>query len=134
VTRLPALQIPVFNHIAHVLLEGRRIPPHVMPQPMPPTPLALSPTTSLSTMCTIKRKLKRAWHYLTRAFRLLTRSLLVASLATPYLLTYPLTPLSPTFHTLWLRSCCHTVEFAGAAFIKLAQWASSRPDMFGAGT
>ena len=39
--------------------------------------------------------------------------------------------LSPAFLTdLWWRWAVASLEIAGPTFIKLAQWAASRPDMF----
>ena len=36
------------------------------------------------------------------------------------------------FEELWWRWCVRLMERSGALFIKLAQWSSSRPDIFGA--
>lgn len=48
----------------------------------------------------------------------------------PLLLFYPLSRWQWT-EELWWRWCVSSFETSGALLIKLAQWASSRPDMFG---
>ncbi|GFR68025.1 AarF domain containing kinase 2 (Predicted) [Elysia marginata] len=51
-------------------------------------------------------------------------------LFTPMLITYPLTYLGPGWFDTWLRLLYVAVEYSGATFIKLGQWASTRRDLF----
>ncbi|KAK3774663.1 hypothetical protein RRG08_035090 [Elysia crispata] len=51
-------------------------------------------------------------------------------LFTPMFLTYPLTYLGPQWFEVWLKVLYVAVEFSGATFIKLGQWASTRRDLF----
>ncbi|XP_053321262.1 uncharacterized aarF domain-containing protein kinase 2 [Spea bombifrons] len=48
----------------------------------------------------------------------------------PLLLVYPLTFLSTTLGTLWLKLLLKATESSGPACIKLGQWASTRRDLF----
>ncbi|RUS89178.1 hypothetical protein EGW08_003057 [Elysia chlorotica] len=51
-------------------------------------------------------------------------------LFTPMVLTYPLTYLGPQWFGIWLKLLYLAVEYSGATFIKLGQWASTRRDLF----
>ncbi|KAJ7329108.1 hypothetical protein JRQ81_015282 [Phrynocephalus forsythii] len=48
----------------------------------------------------------------------------------PFLLLYPLTYLSPSLASLWVRLLLRVTESSGPTFIKLGQWASTRRDLF----
>jgi len=70
----------------------------------------------------------RAWQYL----RMLLRTIqLVFLLAPPGLLLYPLIYSEKNLPDWYLKWCLRCVETSGAAVIKLMQWASGRPDVFG---
>lgn len=65
--------------------------------------------------------------------RVIMRALYLAILFTPMLLTAPLA--YPAFMVgfrvfFWYPAVCRTLAWGGAAWIKWAQWASTRPDMF----
>ena len=67
------------------------------------------------------------------ATRIIVRALYLAILFTPMLLTAPLA--YPAFMVwfrvlFWYPTVCRTLAWGGAAWIKWAQWASTRPDMF----
>eukprot|EP00814_Leptocylindrus_danicus_P001258 CAMPEP_0116042344 /NCGR_PEP_ID=MMETSP0321-20121206/25625_1 /TAXON_ID=163516 /ORGANISM="Leptocylindrus danicus var. danicus, Strain B650" /LENGTH=533 /DNA_ID=CAMNT_0003522785 /DNA_START=203 /DNA_END=1802 /DNA_ORIENTATION=+ len=78
-----------------------------------------------------------------RMLRIMYRALELFSIATPLLLLYPFAredglnaDNNAENHPFqikewWLQMCLRSVERAGAAVIKLMQWASSRPDLFG---
>lgn len=64
----------------------------------------------------------------------LARVLYLCCVFGPLLLTSPLAfwqARSPRLHDLWWRCFVAALERTGALVIKLAQWASSRPDLFG---
>lgn len=52
-------------------------------------------------------------------------------LSTPVIISYPLCLLSPGWKRWWLDLCLSSVQSGGALLVKMAQWASSRPDLFG---
>jgi len=66
-----------------------------------------------------------------RAVRLWIRGIYLWMIGTPLLVAYPLTVWNEKLHQEWLQWCVYGVEMSGAAIVKLFQWASSRPDMFG---
>jgi aarF domain-containing kinase len=76
-------------------------------------------------------KYRRIKNLAFRAVRLFLRALFLASVATPLAATYPLMKGNERLHKKWLDWCVSGVELSGAAIVKLFQWASSRPDMFG---
>lgn len=93
-------------------------------------------------------KLRRVWRLCRRVWKLLWSLFPVVALYPIYALTAPneTTPNSDAHVVLlqqddastvdgwlgwYLRVCLHCVEQSGAAVIKLTQWASSRPDLFG---
>lgn len=49
---------------------------------------------------------------------------------TPLLLSYPFTYIGPRWFETWLNLLYVAVEYSGATFIKLGQWASTRRDLF----
>ncbi|KAG6554820.1 hypothetical protein Mapa_003403 [Marchantia paleacea] len=62
---------------------------------------------------------------------LIVRAAYLAALFTPALVMAPFVEyLGPSFRTMWLELVHHTLELAGAAFIKWGQWAATRPDLF----
>lgn len=62
---------------------------------------------------------------------LVTRSLYLLILFMPAVLTAPFANMfGGYFWPAWLQLVHHTLEFAGAAFIKWGQWAATRPDLF----
>ncbi|MCO5589167.1 hypothetical protein L7F22_043133 [Adiantum nelumboides] len=62
---------------------------------------------------------------------LITRSLYLWILFMPAVLTAPFASMfGGFFWRAWLQLVHHTLEFAGAAFIKWGQWAATRPDLF----
>ncbi|KAH7425318.1 hypothetical protein KP509_11G049200 [Ceratopteris richardii] len=62
---------------------------------------------------------------------LVTRSLYLLLLFTPVVLTAPFVNMfGGYFRQSWFKLVHHTLEFAGAAFIKWGQWAATRPDLF----
>lgn len=70
---------------------------------------------------------QRLW----RGQRVVRRVLHIIFLAIPVVVTYPLSRLSDEWSDWWLRVCLSSTESGGAMIIKLCQWASSRPDIFG---
>lgn len=65
-----------------------------------------------------------------RSIRSLFRALYLCALIGPLLLTMPLRNWTLTSEAWWWW-CVRTLEHSGALLIKLAQWSSSRPDLFG---
>lgn len=62
---------------------------------------------------------------------LVSRALYLLVLFTPAILTAPLADsFGGKFRQAWLKLVHHTLELAGAAFIKWGQWAATRPDLF----
>lgn len=62
---------------------------------------------------------------------LIVRAGYLAVLFTPALVMAPFADLlGEDFRETWLRVVHHTLELAGAAFIKWGQWAATRPDLF----
>ncbi|GFO17958.1 AARF domain containing kinase 2 [Plakobranchus ocellatus] len=61
---------------------------------------------------------------------LLLRAAQLLCFFTPLLITYPLTYLGPSWFEVWLHVLYVAVEYSGATFIKLGQWASTRRDLF----
>jgi len=49
---------------------------------------------------------------------------------TPLILTYPIALLSPRLMDLWYELLLHTLRASGPTFIKIGQWAATRPDLF----
>ena len=68
---------------------------------------------------------------LRRLVLLLVRGVYLSLVIGPLLLAAPLARLGPSWDDLWWRWCVRVAESSGALVIKLAQWASSRPDLFG---
>mmetsp|Transcript_14551 Transcript_14551/g.28976 ORF Transcript_14551/g.28976 Transcript_14551/m.28976 type:complete len:485 (+) Transcript_14551:465-1919(+) len=93
--------------------------------------LATSSTANKASPESLLSRLKYYKSLLCRFYRIAKRAAYLTLLATPLLLTYPLTKLSPTLSSRWRSLSVFAVERGGAAVIKLFQWASSRPDMFG---
>ncbi|XP_039625440.1 uncharacterized aarF domain-containing protein kinase 2 isoform X2 [Polypterus senegalus] len=58
------------------------------------------------------------------------RSFFLCLKFTPLILLYPFTLLSSKISSLWLDLLLWTMESCGPTFVKLAQWASTRPDLF----
>ncbi len=114
------------------LLVNFRIP-EVAPEAPVSLPICASasvsaPESRLSSNLAVVRR----WAGLVkRMLRILARAGYLAAVSTPLLLAYPIAGLSDSFHKQWMRSCVFGVEMCGAAVIKLFQWASSRPDIFG---
>lgn len=69
--------------------------------------------------------------YLVRALRSVGRVIYLCVMFGPLLLTWPLRKFELT-SKYWWAYCVFAAEASGAVVIKLAQWASSRPDLFGA--
>ncbi|CAM6085667.1 unnamed protein product [Calypogeia fissa] len=62
---------------------------------------------------------------------LIVRAAYLAVIFTPALLMAPFVDMfGKEFRETWLRLVHHTLELAGAAFIKWGQWAATRPDLF----
>ncbi|KAL2622671.1 hypothetical protein R1flu_002876 [Riccia fluitans] len=62
---------------------------------------------------------------------LIIRAAYLATLFAPALIMAPFADyFGPAFRTTWLELVHHTLELAGAAFIKWGQWAATRPDLF----
>ena len=62
--------------------------------------------------------------------RSIARLLYLCAVLGPLVLTLPLSKFSYTSDAWW-ACCCAAFENSGALLIKLAQWSSSRPDLFG---
>ena len=67
--------------------------------------------------------LNRMWFYV----RLVVRGTVLTVIWTPVLTLGLILPTS-----LWMTLVTHTLEWSGPVFIKLGQWASTRPDLFAA--
>jgi hypothetical protein len=99
-----------------------------------------------------KTAIKRWWRNCMRALRMVRRFIQLCITLTPVALLYPLLTRNRNSHAgddahqvalanitskenawldWYLHFCLSCVEHSGAAVIKLMQWASSRPDMFG---
>ena len=72
----------------------------------------------------------RGGSFIQRVLRPTGRIIKLAVLLGPLLLTWPLRWFRVT-SDLWWTYCVFAAEASGALVIKLAQWASSRPDLFG---
>ena len=94
-------------------------------------PSAAVSSSSVSFTTTIVRKLKRFWRLLKYFVRVGLRALFLSSIALPLASTYHVSRLRDDWKDMWLRAVVQGVELSGAAVIKLCQWASSRPDLFG---
>ena len=95
--------------------------------PTLPTPIAEAPTYAGQQPLPLLNRLLQRLFYLARA-------LYLWCVFCPLLLSSPLAfwqTRFPTLEELWWRCCVKTLERTGALVIKLAQWASSRPDLFG---
>lgn len=68
--------------------------------------------------------------FLRRALRSLARLVYLCVLIGPLLIMWPLRWSEVTSNYWWMY-CVSAAEASGAVVIKLAQWASSRPDLFG---
>ena len=68
--------------------------------------------------------------WLRRTLRRLARLLYLCTIISPLLLTLPLSCFEASSE-LWWSWCVRACEHSGALLIKLAQWSSSRPDLFG---
>lgn len=66
-----------------------------------------------------------------RACKVAARTVYLCFIFTPLFLALPMSWYDATREAWWVW-CVRTVELSGALCIKLAQWASSRPDLFGA--
>jgi hypothetical protein len=80
----------------------------------------------------VKDAIQPAKSRATRVWRAMWRGTYITRLFVPLVLTYPLSRLSDGCREWWLGLCLWTAEASGAIVIKLMQWASSRPDLFGA--
>lgn len=76
-------------------------------------------------------KLRRIRDLAYRAIRLFLRTIYLSTVVTPLLVALPIVYLNKGLYKEWLEWCVFGVEMSGAAIVKLFQWASSRPDMFG---
>jgi len=65
------------------------------------------------------------------AMRSFQRALHIGVLAVPLVITYPFAKRSPQSFEKWLQFFLRQSERGGAVIIKMCQWASSRPDVFG---
>jgi len=62
-------------------------------------------------------------------WRIWLRYLQLAAIFVPLVLTYPLTSMNKMFEAFWLAWFLRSIERAGPAFIKLAQWLATRRDL-----
>ncbi|KAJ7554627.1 hypothetical protein O6H91_05G001400 [Diphasiastrum complanatum] len=68
---------------------------------------------------------------LLEAFALLIRAVYLATLFAPAIITAPFADsFEGAYRHIWLKLVHHSLEHAGAAFIKWGQWAATRPDLF----
>ena len=94
-------------------------------------PIPLKRTLSHSDVAVLARRTHEdVGSWLMRALRKLARILYLSAVISPLLLTLPLTRFAST-SDLWWSCCVRACEHSGALLIKLAQWSSSRPDLFG---
>uniref|UniRef100_A0A7S3STA1 ABC1 atypical kinase-like domain-containing protein n=1 Tax=Emiliania huxleyi TaxID=2903 RepID=A0A7S3STA1_EMIHU len=95
------------------------------PPPLPPLETALAPVASEQPLPLARRLARVAFYALRAAYLWLVFS--------PLLLSSPLAFWQrrfPQLEEVWWSWCIATLERTGALAIKLAQWASSRPDLF----
>ncbi|EOD32125.1 ABC1 kinase family protein [Emiliania huxleyi CCMP1516] len=95
------------------------------PPPLPPLETALAPVASEQPLPLARRLARVAFYALRAAYLWLVFS--------PLLLSSPLAfwqKRFPQLEEVWWSWCIATLERTGALAIKLAQWASSRPDLF----
>mmetsp|Transcript_40451 Transcript_40451/g.118523 ORF Transcript_40451/g.118523 Transcript_40451/m.118523 type:complete len:460 (+) Transcript_40451:72-1451(+) len=100
-------------------------PPSAPPPPLPPLETALAPVASEQPLPLARRLARVAFYALRAAYLWLVFS--------PLLLSSPLAFWQrrfPQLEEVWWSWCIATLERTGALAIKLAQWASSRPDLF----
>ena len=75
---------------------------------------------------------KLSWRQqLLRVARTLRRALRISVLAAPVAALYPFCKNNPARYNKWLKFFLKQSERGGAVVIKMCQWASSRPDIFG---
>lgn len=100
----------------------------------PPEPKAASPTAALAEDLLAVENLpdlikehhalpllQRLWFYV----RLATRGILLSAIWTPVLACGLVLPVR-----IWMRLVVRMLELSGPVFIKLGQWAATRPDLF----
>lgn len=97
--------------------------PQVITVPLTPA----SATTSLFE--TIKTKILEFWTWLTRFARGTKRIAICGGVASSIFMFAPIALYFKNEELLW-KYVVNCLQFLGPTFIKLGQWASSRPDMF----
>mmetsp|Transcript_23348 Transcript_23348/g.32711 ORF Transcript_23348/g.32711 Transcript_23348/m.32711 type:complete len:659 (-) Transcript_23348:140-2116(-) len=85
---------------------------------------AASAVIEKQSKITLIKKLK----VMVRTFQ---RAVLISCLAAPLVITFPFAKRSPKSFEKWLQFFLRQSERGGAVIIKMCQWASSRPDVFG---
>ena len=88
---------------------------------IPSNPFRIIPKGQQST-------LQILWAYMSLVLRLVELSLRY----TPVLLFLPFSYINRSFEKLWWKLLVKTVEHSGPTIVKLAQWASTRRDLFSA--
>ena len=104
--------------------------------PLPPPPADPPPAASsrVARPGVLGELLERFWESrLWRFVRCCARAVYITALLGPLFACAPLARGS-VLSELWWRWCVRTCERCGALLIKLAQWASSRPDLFSSET
>eukprot|EP00565_Helicotheca_tamesis_P003447 CAMPEP_0185731494 /NCGR_PEP_ID=MMETSP1171-20130828/13053_1 /TAXON_ID=374046 /ORGANISM="Helicotheca tamensis, Strain CCMP826" /LENGTH=677 /DNA_ID=CAMNT_0028400771 /DNA_START=127 /DNA_END=2160 /DNA_ORIENTATION=+ len=81
-------------------------------------------TTTTTTRRTFRKNFRRN-------IRAMIRVLNIIALTTPALVRYPFARRNEESYRKWLNFVLKQLERGGAVMIKMAQWASSRPDIFG---
>jgi hypothetical protein len=129
---LASLSIYLASFSSHSNCESQHLVHHAqppLPAPALPSPLPLPPQTAESTYQYVKRSLYSLWRYLKRFFyaskRITECSLVIGSAVV-------IAPPALYFgreEFLW-QYIVDSIQYLGPTFIKLAQWASSRPDLF----
>ncbi len=64
------------------------------------------------------------------SLKIVLRSIQMAILTAPLVLTAPFAMYIPKYQEFWLRLLVITIQLCGPVFIKLGQWASTRRDLF----
>ena len=102
-------------------------------QAIHPSPVALSTFTPIETVESttefLKRKAKEIYDWLVRFFLAAKRSAVCTTVITTAAIVSPLALYFGKEEFVW-NYIVSSIQYLGPTFIKLAQWASSRPDLF----
>ena len=99
-------------------------------QPVLAHAVAVTPSAKFAAPEELAPARQGAWAHAKHAVMCLARAVYLWLLFTPLLCLWPLAQFE-CFRDIWWDHCVSVTERSGALVVKLAQWASSRPDLFG---